>query len=136
MVQKGIVKSVKSNKAEVIIARSTSCGESCASCGLCPGKDTVVTVLNKIGAMAGDSVTIDMADKKVLSAAALVYITPLIALFAGYFVSYAFFKSETVSIAVGFLCLAAVFGIIILFDKKLKGKYTPRIISIEGEKND
>ena len=130
MLQNGIVKKIKDNMAEVEIQRSSACGESCASCGLCPGQTAVVTASNDIHATVGDRVTIDMADKKVLGAAFLVYIVPLIALIAGYFIGYAAFKSELPSVGIGFLLMAVTFGIIILCDKKLKKRYTPRIVSI------
>lgn len=130
MLQNGIVKKLHTNTAEVEIHRSAACGESCAACGLCPGKTAVVAAANEIRADVGDSVTIDMADKKVLGAAFLVYIVPLIALIAGYFIGYAVFKSELPSVGIAFLLMAVTFGIIILCDKRLKKRYTPRIVSI------
>ena len=130
MLQNGIVKKLHISTAEVEIKRSTACGESCASCGLCAGQTSVVTVSNELGAAVGDSVIIDMADKKVLGAAFLVYIVPLIALIAGYFIGYAIFKSELPSVSVGFAVMAAVFLIIVLCDKRLKKKYTPKITQI------
>jgi sigma-E factor negative regulatory protein RseC len=42
-----------------------------------------VEVINKIGAQNGDRVEIEMSDEKVLKAAFIVYIIPLIALFVG-----------------------------------------------------
>lgn len=136
MLQNGIVKKLHTNTAEVEIHRSAACGESCAACGLCPGKTAVVAAANEIRAAVGDSVMIDMSDKKVLGAAFLVYIVPLIALIAGYFIGYAVFKSELPSVGIAFALMAVTFGIIILCDKRLKKRYTPRIVSIvNNERN-
>lgn len=135
MFQNGIVKKLHTNTAEVEIHRSAACGESCASCGLCAGQNAIVTVSNELGAAVGDSVTIDMANRKVLGAAFLVYIVPLIALIAGYFIGFAIFKSELPSVGLGFALMAVTFVIIILCDKKLKKRYTPRIVHIEEKNN-
>ena len=130
MLQNGIVKQITKKMADVEIQRGTACGESCASCGLCPGQTTVISAANDAGAAVGDKVIIDLADKKVLGAAFLVYIVPLIALFAGYFLCYAVTKNELLSALCGFLLLAVTFGIIILCDRKLKKRYTPKIVRI------
>lgn len=116
--------------AEVEITRSSACGENCTSCGLCPGQTVRVFAVNSAGAKTGDTVIIDMADKKVLSAAFLVYIVPVIMLIAGYFISDALFHSEGLAILTGFIFLAVTFVILIYADKKLKRRYTPRIVNI------
>lgn len=143
MLQKGIVKKINQNiniakstrinnntTAEVEITRSSSCGDNCASCGLCPGRTAKVYAINDINASAGDTVIIDMSDKKVLGAAFLVYIVPLIMLIIGYFLCSAVFNSEGLAILTGFIFMAAAFIIIIYIDKKLKHKYTPHIVEI------
>ena len=130
MQQTGIVQKLQRNIAEVKIMRSSSCGESCASCGLCPGREAKVFAINDINAAVGDTVIIDMADGKVLGAAFLVYIVPLIMLIIGYFSGYTVFNSEVLGIIMGFLFMAATFIVIISIDRKIKRKYTPRIVSI------
>ena len=133
MQQTGIVKEVrsdKSNRADVEIMRSTACGDSCASCGLCPGQKTCVTAINDVNAAAGDTVIITLSDKKVLGAAFLVYIVPLIMLITGYFISYTVFRTEIISIVSGFSLMAVTFPVIMIMDKAMKSHYTPQIISI------
>ena len=130
MPQNGIVKSVSGKTAEIEIMRSSSCGESCASCGLCPGLTATVKAENTVNASVGDIVCIDMADNKILGAAALVYIVPVAALILGYFAAYAISKNELISAAAGFLLMAVIFVILILSDKRLKRRYTPRITKI------
>lgn len=141
MQQTGIIKEThhsehygKITTAEVEITRSSSCGENCASCGLCPGKTAKVLAVNDINAAVGDTVIIDMPDSRVLGAAFLVYIVPLIMLIIGYFSGHALFNSEIAGIITGFLFMAAAFTTIICIDKKIKRKYTPHIIRIVKEK--
>lgn len=131
MLQTGIVTKQNGGFAEVEITRSSACGENCASCGLCPGQTAVVEAINDMGAAAGDGVIIDMADKKVLSAAFLVYIVPVIMLIAGYFAGEAIFGGETSGVASGFFLMALTFAVIILTDKKRKSRYTPRIVEVK-----
>ena len=116
--------------ADVEITRSSACGESCASCKLCPGQTAVVEAINGINADTGDTVIIDMADKKVIGAAFLVYIVPLVMLIAGYFLGSAVFNGETAGIITGFLFMAVTFALVIRVDKKVKSKYTPHIVCI------
>ena len=130
MLQRGIVTGISGKSAEIEITRSSSCGESCASCGLCPGLTARVSASNDIGAALGDTVTIDMADKKILGAAALVYIVPVAVLIIGYFIAYAISHSELISAAAGFVFMALTFAVLILSDKRLKRRYTPRITRI------
>ena len=130
MLQRGIVTGISEKTAEIEITRSSSCGESCASCGLCPGLTAKVSASNDIGASLGDTVVIDMADKKILGAAALVYIVPLAVLIIGYFVAYAFCQNELISAGAGFALMALTFVLLILSDKRLKRRYTPRITKI------
>lgn len=78
----GVVESLKGQNAVVNLTRSTACGD----CGACQmGKENLdrqVEALNLVGAKVGDFVTMEMEDGKVLKAAFLVYIIPLIVLVA------------------------------------------------------
>lgn len=130
MLQTGIVQKTHHNTAEVKIIRSASCGESCAECGMCPGREVLVEAVNEPSASAGDAVLLDMSGKKVLGAAFLVYIVPLIALIAGYFIGAAVFKSENFAVLSAFILMAAAFFAIIFIDKKVKRRFTPRIVRI------
>lgn len=116
--------------ARVEITRSSACGDNCASCGLCPGRSATVEAENRQGAITGDTVIIDMADKKVLGAAFLVYIVPLIALIAGYFAANAVFGSEALGIIFGFALMLLTFALLMLADKRIKHCYTPHITQI------
>ncbi len=130
MLQTGIVQKLYHNTAQIKITRSSACGESCASCGLCPGKEMLAEADNAVGAAVGDTVLIDMSDKKVLSAAFLVYIVPLIALVSGYFTGAAIFKAETPAVLSALILMAASFLAVMLIDKKVKRRFTPRIVRV------
>ncbi len=81
----GVVESLKGQIAVVNLTRSTACGD----CGACQmGKENLerqVEALNLVNAKVGDFVTMEMEDSKVLKAAFMVYIIPLIILVAGIF---------------------------------------------------
>lgn len=74
--------------AEVTVARQTACGhdcENCAGCGAQAGSFTV-RARTDIDLSLGDRVEI-YSGQKVLSAAALVYLVPVVLFLAGYFVT-------------------------------------------------
>ena len=61
--------------AEIVCRRASACGGDCADCGGCSGSQAVLArAANPIGAKPGD---------RVLGAAILVYLLPLVLLFAG-----------------------------------------------------
>lgn len=126
----GIVKENKGTVAVVKIVRSTSCGENCASCGMCSGHDTEIEAINLCNAYVGDTVTVHMADKKVLGAAFLVYIIPLICLILGYAAGFNISKKETAGIVCGFLLMFLAFVVIHIIDKKIKKLYLPAIKNV------
>jgi sigma-E factor negative regulatory protein RseC len=83
MIRQGFVSSTVGQRAVIQLTRHTACGD-CGACQL--GEENMqlqVEVINKIGAQNGDRVEIEMSDEKVLKAAFIVYIIPLIALFVG-----------------------------------------------------
>ena len=130
MVQTGLIKKLHGDIADVEIHRSTACGDNCASCGLCNGRTSIVKAANAAGAAEGDTVLIDMADKKVLGAAFLVYIVPLVLLVAGYFIGSALFKTEPGGIITGFLLMLLSFLPIVFIDRRSRQKYLPKITGI------
>ena len=85
MLSIGVVDSLKGQNAIVNLTRSTACGD----CGACQmGKENLdrqVEAYNPVGAKVGDFVTKEMEDGKVLKAAFMVYIIPLVILVGGIF---------------------------------------------------
>ena len=130
MEQTGIVEECTDGMAKVKITRSSSCGDSCASCGMCPGKETIIEVRNDCGAAKGDTVLLNMSSGKVLNAAFLAYIVPVILLVLGCVAGDYIFKNENMGILSGFALMIVSFIAIHLFDKKLKSRYSPTIAGI------
>lgn len=96
MKKKGIVVSAEGNNAHIRIQRESACGGNCASCASSCAKETVVTAINKAGAAAGDYVELEMESSRVLGAAVLVYVIPLLMLDAGLFYCIFYIKFRVV----------------------------------------
>jgi sigma-E factor negative regulatory protein RseC len=127
MTQDAIVKNIISKElAEVTAQRVSACAHDCSKCGggcssLTNIQNTItVTANNLIGACVGDSVVIESATSKVLSAAALVYILPLVLLILGFITGSVLKLTEALSVA---LSIAAFFigcWLTVLINKKLR----------------
>lgn len=72
--------------AVVGIERKSACSGDCHQCQGCGAAAQTVTAVarNPIGAVVGDVVTVKSSSTAVLTAAALVYLAPLVLFFAGY----------------------------------------------------
>ena len=81
-----VIKLLEQGKAMVMVERMSACGENCASCSAaCSSRNnTTVVAENKISAAAGDDVIIRTKTSKVLTAAFLVYILPVIMFIIAY----------------------------------------------------
>lgn len=130
MYQTGIVEELSKDMAKIRIQRSTACGETCASCGMCPAKDMVISALNKPNAKVGDTVSVYLSDAKILKAAFLVYIIPIIMLVIGYAIGIKWYGSENAGILFGFVALIVSFVLICFLDRYLKRKFEPSITKI------
>lgn len=107
----GIIVEENGKYAKAAVLRRSACGENCASCkGGCTPAETVLNVKNTIGAKKGDRVMLELPDKKALGAAAIVYLLPLAALFAGSAAAYALDLGEGICALSG----AAAMGICFL----------------------
>lgn len=90
MIQTATVERVFPNRtAEVAAARPSACAHDCGDCTeclFCRG-DAVLRVIaeDPIGVSVGDRVVIESESRRVLGITALVYLVPLAAFFAGYF---------------------------------------------------
>lgn len=113
---------VSANEAEVEVLRGTSCGDSCGNCQLCKINNKIsITVKNEMGALPGNKVEIESKTSEILSIAAFVYITPLVAMLVAFFIVSAFTPVELIKIAAGFAALI-LSGIVIVFYGKQKSK--------------
>lgn len=127
MKKKGIVVSAEGNNAHIRIQRESACGGICASCASSCAKETVVTAFNKAGASVGDYVELEMESSRVIGAAVLVYVIPLLMLVLGYFIVYSVSNSESWGICAGFILMAASYVIVAKIAKKNTNKYSLRV---------
>lgn len=107
--------------AEVTVARQTACGhdcEKCAGCGVEGGSFTV-RARTEIPVTLGDRVEI-YTDQHVLSAAALVYLVPVVLFLVGYFATG--FLTEPMRYACGGLGFALGFGLAVVYDRYIRRK--------------
>ena len=127
----GVVESTNGALAIVSVKRSTACGDSCETCSTqCNFKGNKITVGNKIGAMPGDTVKIEMKTSTVLKSAFMVYILPILMLFSGYFITEYKTGSETKSLFAGLLAFGVTFMFLLLWDRLNKEKFVTSITEI------
>lgn len=131
MTERGVVSKIKGNKATVQFERHSAC-DKCHMCAVT--KDTMkveVTLDNTLGANVGDFVEVEMGERYVLTAAAIVYVIPLVLIGVGIGLGTLISELAQVLMALGGLIIG--FAIAILLDKfvirKKKG-FSPRMKSI------
>ena len=112
---------INSDYAEISVPRKSACGhdcEECAGCGV-SGAAVHARARNPVGARPGQKVVVQSDTQKMLGIVALVYLTPVVLFFLGYFGSI-----MVSSMAVRYTAAAAgfVLGIVIaiLYDRRLR----------------
>ncbi len=130
--QIGVITEVQKNTAIVQIKRTSACGGKCASCSGCETTPHKVEVRNRIEAQIGQIVEIEMKDSRVLFAAFMIYIIPLMMLFVGYGIGILLFGIELYAGVTGVILLIISFVSLKLMDKRLNRseKYMPVITKI------
>lgn len=135
MTQNAIVKKTfDDNTAQVAVQRESACGGNCAACGGCKSMNIIIArAKNTVHAVQGDKVTIQSSTPRILSAAAMVYLVPLLTFFLGYFIGAALELSEKLSIAASLVGLFAG-SIAVVFFQRSRGKNSVsfEIISVDG----
>jgi Positive regulator of sigma E activity len=133
--QTAIVKKILDKETALVeVERKTACGGECSSCGgTCSFKNKLsVVASNGVCAAVGDSVVIESESVKIIGAAALVYLMPIIVFLFGYFIASALGMTETASIAVSVLSLAAGMIMTVVISRiKKKKTISFSIIGIE-----
>ena len=78
MTERGVVVKLKGKRATVRFDRRSAC-DSCHMCAVTrDGMKVEVVIENTLGANVGDFVEVEMAQRFVLTAAAIVYVIPLV----------------------------------------------------------
>lgn len=127
MTQHGIVEQISGTQVYVRVAKTSMCGENCASCkgGCTPGEQTVLAVNETDEALQpGDVVLLETETGKVIANAALVYLLPLLCLFIAYFIAAAYTQSELVCALAALLSSLCAFLLIRIWDIYIKRKNT------------
>lgn len=131
MKEEGIVKTVKGDTCEAVVRRKTACGDNCASCkGACRMQFQTVKVKNNVGAKAGDTVEIEMENKKVFLSAFFVYILPLLVFITVYGVGEKIFFNSIKTVVISALCFLFSFLPALIYDRRKKEEFLPVITKI------
>lgn len=125
MTQTAFVTEVIGNKACIQVKRVSACAHNCEQCGggcseMMKSAPVSVMAKNPLGAKPGDKVIVASDTGSILSAAAVVYLLPIVLFFVGYFAAQAFGAGEGVCIASGGACFALAMVLIIIFDRQMK----------------
>ncbi len=136
MRQKAVVDSVTDEKRALVRVERASmcdgchkkrCGDSCAIYSVFGGDRSFSAVSqNDLGAMPGDTVIVETADRSVLFSSFIVFILPLVLMFAIYAVG-ARFLSERGSVLLAFAAFALYFAVITVVEKLRKPKNKPKL---------
>jgi len=125
----GFIDELQGEFAIVRVAKKSACGENCASCkGGCTPGERRIKVKNPISAGVGEKVILELPDGKVLSAAFLAYILPIIIFFIGFFVGDRLFSHELLSVLVGVVFAGVGFFAIHLVNKRTEERYLAEIV--------
>lgn len=135
-----VIRVVAPGYVEVRVRRTSACASAhnCGSCDHCSFMENApeinVVAEDPWGAKVGDTVTVETASARVLGAAALLYIAPLVLFFLGYFVGGGLGWAEGGAIALGgggfLLGLLGAFAL----DRRMKKRdsVTFKVVSIGG----
>ena len=123
MKQVGKIICINGEYATLLVAKTSMCGENCGACkgGCKPGSQRVLARFDGCqNAKVGDMAVLEMDDKRVLFMAAMLYLVPIIAMFAAYFIAYYISESEPISIVSALGTAFFVLFSVKLFDVMLK----------------
>ena len=138
MKEVGQVVSVKGNAAVVVLP---SKGE-CERCGICMaangGKEFILLARNAAGAREGDTVEVEIEDRKVVAAAFTVYMIPVIMTMAGFATGNALSggaEDAALPIVLAVSFLVASFVGVWLYDRRLRKRERRQavVIRVLGE---
>ncbi len=122
-----VLKCQDDGTAQVLHIRQSACSGDCHKCSGCGAaqESLLLTVRNPIGARVGDLVKIQASSGPVLSAAAVLYMVPLVLFFLGYLLGHSLWKQGTLT---GCLLFVAGIALAVVYDrlvtKKQKTDYT------------
>lgn len=137
MTEQGVVLSVKDKFAKVRVGRNSACA-SCGKCGMTEKQKHVdFFASNEVGAVVGDTVTLDIPETNSAKFAFIAYCLPLIPALALLFVAIALHWADWLAAILFFAGLAVGFVVVGFIDKARKHKWmdTPVIKAVVGSQN-
>ena len=133
MEQIGTVKRTDGQNAYVMVNRVSACGENCAHCkGGCTPTSVLAKAQNCVGADVGDTVKLESDTKKVIFAAFILYMVPVLVAILAAIVITSLTPRTGPLVIVTVNAFLATFLIIKGFDKKIAP--TPVITKIINKK--
>lgn len=117
----GIVDNIEGTKITVKVQRDSACGENCAMCNACPGKNMLITLESDLEFSVGDNVKLETNTKYILFSAFCVYILPIVLLIVGY---------ALYTLYIGLILMILSFTILLQADKKLNTKHLINISKV------
>lgn len=138
MKQKGYVRKLDEEKAQVEVKRISGCGGGCDSCNTCDAPSILMYMDNKANAKVGDYVEIEGKSKNIIKYALVVYMIPFFMLVIGIILGMGLFQSknienyETYGLLIGLIFLVVSFFIVKRIDGRIeeKDKDTMKIVRI------
>ena len=114
-------KVLRDGRAEIVVARQSACAHDCHECAGCGGTPAPVRAVvdNPIGALAGQKVVVESANRQLMGIMLLVYMVP-VALFLIAYVATMSLGSEGLSAVVSILAFFCGIVPAILYDRRLK----------------
>jgi positive regulator of sigma E activity len=127
MIEIGKVIKIEKNRAVVLLSVSEHC-DTCPQktgrqeCGICivdDGGQRTLSVDNSFGAKIGDEVEVFIPEGPLSKLSFLVFILPIIAFLAGYFVAWVLSHNEVSSVIAGLIGFVLTFYALFIYEKKL-----------------
>ncbi|HBD93838.1 MAG: hypothetical protein A2015_11475 [Spirochaetes bacterium GWF1_31_7] len=118
---KGVVESIDYKKNEVTIKRHgyDSCNNCKIGCASRPPESENIFKARLIpGLKTGDKITLDITPEKKIIASLLIFLTPVISLFAGFFIGNTIAHNELAGIAGAFITVTCTSLLLFLIYKK------------------
>lgn len=141
MEQFGTVLESRDGKARVLVRRPGAC-EHCGGCELGASPEQVIELDNPQALAPGTPVRLLVAPGEVAKASVVIYVLPLVALFAGFGAGQVLgrilgYSSELFVLFVGLLSLAAAYGLIFAWDRRRRhSRCTPVMEAADSASGD
>ena len=118
MIGEGTVVKQNGKNATVRIEKKSACSGECSTCGLCSNPVYDAVAKNEAGAKVGDRVKLYMPTGKVFATAFLVYMLPLLCVFAIMGACWALKAPTPVTVILCITALVVWFALIRIYNKK------------------